>query len=149
MTTAGTRRIRARGGAVRWTRAAAIALFAVLVVLVHHETVAVASAPAHTAAMSGMPGMGHTSAMTVSKDAMDHDTAVRAVTPVGGDIGPCSGAAMQHCSAAGVDTVKIAPPAELHVGRDTNRSDTSAGRAVPGTVSRAPPDLSVLSRLLL
>ncbi|MGY0055643.1 hypothetical protein ACWY4P_03620 [Streptomyces sp. LZ34] len=149
MTTAGTRRICARGGAVRWTRAAVIALFAVFVVLVHHETAAVASSPVHTAAMSGMPGMDHASAMTVSMDAMDHDSAVRTVAPVAGDTGPCSGVAMQHCSAAGVDVVKIAPPAELHAGRDTDTYDTPAGRAVPGTVSRAPPDLSVLSRLLL
>ncbi|MFI0731478.1 hypothetical protein ACH4S9_21185 [Streptomyces sp. NPDC021225] len=149
MTTAGTRRIRARGGAVRWTRVAVIALFAALVVLVHHETAAV-SAPAHATAMSGMPGMGHAPATATPLDATGHGSAAWPAAPVAdSDVGPCPGMAMQHCATAGVDVVKIAPPAELRVGVGRDTRAAPAGRDVPGTVSRAPPDLSVLSRLLL
>ncbi|MFD8870460.1 hypothetical protein ACFV1F_40035 [Streptomyces sp. NPDC059590] len=149
MTTAGTRRIRARGGAVRWTRVAVIALFAALVVLVHHETAAV-SARAHATAMSGMPGTGHPPAMATPLDATGHGSAAWPAAPVAdSDVGPCSGMAMQHCSTAAVDVFKIAPPTQLSVGAGGEAYATPAGRDVPGTVSRAPPDLSVLSRLLL
>ena len=56
----------------------------------------------------------------------------------------------QHCSAAGVDSVKLAPPHQSFAGcAPTLCARAAAGRLVPGTTGRAPPDLSVLSRLLL
>jgi hypothetical protein len=71
---------------------------------------------------------------------MDHD---------GG--GACSGPAMQHCSSGNVATPQLlVPPAAL--------SRVVQGPPVPGVLAaqslsaishRAPPDLSVLSRLLI
>jgi hypothetical protein len=145
MTAVEVQRIRARSGAVRWTRAAVIALFAALSVLVHHETAAAAvtMAPASgPSAMSGMQGMGN------AWGSAERDRTPRAVSPaVGGDDGACSGMAMQHCSTASVDTVNLAPPPEPRVLRDDAPYGVADARDVPGTVSRPPPDLSVLSRL--
>ena len=153
MTAGEARRVRARSGAVRWTPAAVIALIAALAVLVHHETAAgaVARTPASAASvMSGMPGMGSLPSMTMPMDPAGHETAPRAGTPVTDSAdGACSGMAMQHCSTANVDTVKLVPPSEPGLGRDDTSNGPPSGRYVPGTVSRAPPDLSVLSRLLL
>lgn len=74
---------------------------------------------------------------------LHHETAAH------GDDGPCSGMGVQHCSAAGIDVVKHMPPSEPWVGREGDVHAIPAGRPVPGTVRWAPPDLSVLSRLLL
>ncbi|MFF3582401.1 hypothetical protein [Streptomyces mirabilis] len=62
----------------------------------------------------------------------------------------CSGMATQGCSAAGVGTVELVPPAKPavdHVPLAPARA--VAGRDVPGATVRAPPDLTLLSRLLL
>lgn len=153
MTAGEARRGRARSGAVRWTRAAVIALIAALAVLVHHETAAgaVTRIPASAASvMSGMPDMGSMWSMTMPMDPAGHETAPRAGTPAPDSAdGACSGMAMQHCSTASVGTVKLVTPSEPGLGRDDTSNGPPGGRHVPGTVSRAPPDLSVLSRLLL
>ena len=153
MTAGEARRVRARSGAVRWSRAVVLALIAALAVLVHHETAAgaVTRIPSSAASvMSGIPGMGSMSSMTMPMDPAGHE-APRAGTLAADSVdGACSGMAMQHCSAAGVDTLKLAPPSEPALGQDdaaTPGAPTS--RDIPGTVSRAPPDLSVLSRLLI
>ncbi|MEV5987157.1 hypothetical protein AB0L85_19370 [Streptomyces sp. NPDC052051] len=144
MTTAEGRR-GAAGAVLRGTRAAVLVLVAVLAVLVHHELVApmvhvpaartVAAAPA-----SDMTGMDHGSVPLIGASdsvAMDLD-------------GACTGVGTHHCTAAGVDTVKTVPPTEVAVGdAPPVPSHAVAGRDVPGTVGRAPPDLSLLSRLLL
>lgn len=146
MTTAGSGRDRARGGAVRWTRVAAVALLAALAVLFHHEIPS--SAPATT--MSGMASMSHAPSATMSADEGGRNGPARASTPAAhGDGGLCSGMAMQHCSTAGIDAVKFTPPSEPWGGREGDAHATPPGRFVPGAASRAPPDLSVLSRLLL
>ena len=155
MTTAGARLSSAHGGAVHWTRAAVLVLLAAFAVLVHHETGAAGLAPVPTAeapAIGGMAGMDHTSSMTTPTDLSGHDTTRRASTPVLADTdhGACSGMAMQHCSTARVDTVKLAPPSTPSLGGgDAVHPGVPTGREVPETVSRAPPDLSVLSRLLI
>ncbi|MFD8308371.1 hypothetical protein ACFV29_39465 [Streptomyces sp. NPDC059690] len=66
------------------------------------------------------------------------------------DNGACSVTATQHCFAAGVDTLKLAPAHQpfTELAPDL-RPGTNIGRAVAGTTGRAPPDLSVLSRFLL
>ncbi|MFI0773311.1 hypothetical protein [Streptomyces sp. NPDC021212] len=146
MTTAGSGPDRARGGAVRWTRAAAVALLAALAVLLHHEV----PSSVHAPAMAGMARMAHAPSATTAADGGGHNDTAQASTPAAhGDGGLCSGTAMQHCSTAGVDAVKFVPPSEPWGGREGDTHATPTGRFVPGTVSRAPPDLSALSRLLL
>lgn len=146
MTTAGRGPDRARGGAVRWTRVAAVALLAALAVLLHHEI----PSSAHATAMPGMARMAHAPSATMAADGGGHKGTARASAPAAhGDDGLCSGMAMQHCSTAGVDAVKFMPPSEPWGGREGDAHATPTSRFVPGTVSRAPPDLSVLSRLLL
>jgi hypothetical protein len=57
---------------------------------------------------------------------------------------------MQHCAAAGVDSLKFMPPHQPSTGcAPAIHPGAAGGRDVPGTTGRAPPDLSVLSRLLL
>jgi len=123
---------RGPGGALRWARVVVVALVAALAVLVHHETVA---------AVHMSMGMRH--------------AAVRASAPTPGpahDVdGACAGAAVEHCcSAAGVDSLKLAAPQQSALDCSAAvRARAVAGRDVPGTTGRAPPDLSLLSRLLL
>lgn len=146
MTTAGSGQDRARGGAVRWMRGAAVVLLATLAVLLHHETPS--SAPA--TAMTGMARMAHAPSATMSAHGSAHHDTARASAPAAHhDGGPCSGMTTQHCSTAGVDAVTFMPPSEPWGAREGDAHATPTGRFVPGTVSRAPPDLSVLSRLLL
>ncbi|WP_413102821.1 hypothetical protein [Streptomyces sp. Inha503] len=150
MTTAGAGRDRSRGGAGRWMWVAAVALFAAFAVLVHHETSAAVSPPVRATGMSGMARMVHAPSATVSAHPGGHDDTARASAPAAhGADGPCSGMGGQHCSAAGIDVVKLMPPSESWADREGDVHAIPAGRPVPGTVSRAPPDLSVLSRLLL
>jgi hypothetical protein len=153
MTTADHRPDGARGAAARWTRAAVIALVAALAVLVHHETAAaVTHVPsARVSGTSSMAGMHHKAppAMPVHMSGHAMPSAVTAPAAVH-DGGACSGTAMQHCSAAGVDSMKLVPPHQPSTGCAPAISPSAAaGRDVPGTTGRAPPDLSVLSRLLL
>ncbi|MEU8870124.1 hypothetical protein AB0D24_02975 [Streptomyces javensis] len=150
MTTAGAGRGRARGGAGRWVWVAAVALLAAFAVLIHHETNAAVSSPVRATGMSGTARMVHAPSAPMSAHLGGHDDTARASAPAAhGADGPCSGMGGQHCSAAGVDVVKHLPPNEPWVGREGDMHAIPAGRPVPGTVSRAPPDLSVLSRLLL
>ncbi|MEV6791902.1 hypothetical protein AB0M87_07895 [Streptomyces sp. NPDC051320] len=151
MTAAMYRRISPRDAALRWTWAAVLALVAAFAVLVHHDTVGVATP---TAAMGVRPGMDHGAVVPTQAIAQTvHDQAGQAVAPAtdhdGG--GPCSGPSMQHCSSGDVGTPQLlAPPAALH--------HAVQGSSVPGALAaqrpsgiwhRAPPDLSVLSRLLI
>ncbi|MFJ9870244.1 hypothetical protein [Streptomyces sp. NPDC101165] len=149
MTTADHRPDGAHGAALQWTRAAVIALMAALVVLVHHETPA---AITHLSPARAMAGMGHTARPTLSVHASDHAMPSLATGPtaIHDDAGACSGTVMQHCAVAGVDGTKLVPPHHASTGcAPAAPAGTAAGRDVPGTTGRAPPDLSVLSRLLL
>jgi hypothetical protein len=142
-----------RSGALRCTRAAVIALVAALAVLVHHETTApMAHVPPSPVVEAGdVMGMDHGSFPAAPRRSGAHARLSGTAVPMAvGDGGSCSGLAMQHCSAPGVDTVKLVPPAQAAVGHaPVAPSHAAAGRNVLGTVSRAPPDLSLLSRLLL
>ncbi|GAA3771386.1 hypothetical protein GCM10022403_003390 [Streptomyces coacervatus] len=154
MATADHREGTARGAALRWTRGAVITLLAVLAVLVHHETAAALTThvPAMRAAeTSSVASMHHSSAPAVPVHASGHTTPPGVAAPVASDDnGACSGTQMQHCSAAGVDTMKLAPPHQPSIGCAPVLSPGAAvGRDVPGTTGRSPPDLSVLSRFLL
>ncbi|SFG75062.1 hypothetical protein [Streptomyces mirabilis] len=153
MTTADHRPSGVRGAARRWTRGAVIALMATLAVLVHHETPAVIAhvlPPGKTETIS-IAGMYHEAPHPMPVQMSGHAVAPGVTAPTASDeSGTCSGTVMQHCSAASVDTMKLAPPHQLSTGCvPCLGSETAIGRDVPGTTGRAPPDLSVLSRLLL
>jgi hypothetical protein len=153
MVAAGDRRGSASGAAAVWTRAVVIALIAAIAVLVHHEAPDVASHVPVAGAMQAMGAdMKHDRSASPSAPLLRHAPVPHAAATVasGGD-GACSGMAGQHCSTASVETVKLTPPADAVLGHTTPSSATTppAGRALPGTVGRAPPDLSVLSRLLV
>ncbi|MFK0112123.1 hypothetical protein [Streptomyces sp. NPDC091217] len=151
MTAATYRRIgRPRGSALRWTWAAVVALLAALAVLVHHDA-AVSATPA--TAMSVMPGMHHTAAAAQATAQTGHEEAARTVAPAmdhdGG--GACSGPAMQHCSSGDVGTPQLlTPPSAVpHAVQGSPVQGIRAGHGLSGISHRAPPDLSVLSRLLI
>jgi hypothetical protein len=148
MTTADHRPGGAGSAALRWTRAAVIALVAGLAVLLHHET---AAAITHVPPAQASASMHHTATSAMAVHTGDHTApaGVTAPTAAHEDDGACSGTAMQHCSAASVDSLKLMPPHQLAIGCPPAIHPGAAGRDVPGTTGRAPPDLSVLSRLLL
>lgn len=143
-----TPRNRARQGVGRVGRvvcAAVVAVLAALAVLAHHEL----SATPTTGHVMAMPAgdtasvAGHRHGRTVGQAALN------GVPQVGGvDRAACSGTAMQHCSAAGLEALKLRAPLEAPVLWSPAEAEAVVG--VPeatGTVERAPPDLSVLSQL--
>ncbi|MGW2639910.1 hypothetical protein [Streptomyces sp. NPDC001348] len=148
VTTAEVQHSGASGVALRRTRAVVITLVAVLAVLVHHETVAPMTHIGSRAV--GTAGMDHGPVPSAQGHADSGGPKPRAAAFVAADEGFCSGTATQHCSTASVDTVKLVPPAESAAGhRPVHLSGTTTGPNAPGTVNRAPPDLSLLSRLRL
>lgn len=156
-------RTHAAHGVVRWVRAAVIALFAALAVLIHHETAAAAigsttsSAPhvmtpgmvmsgGHAAPATAMSGHGHGPASTAGQAA--ESTTAAAPTMSSADGPPCSGMAMQHCSTGSFEVVKLPVPVQTSAPWGLAAPEAVAtGPASAGTADRAPPDLSVLSQL--
>ncbi|AEM81993.1 hypothetical protein Strvi_2266 [Streptomyces violaceusniger Tu 4113] len=163
MTVWKVRLTRTHSGAVRWARAAAVALFMVIAVLVHHQAISVmtSTSPDASRAMA---------AMAMPMDAAEHE-AHREAAPAATDApaGPaaprtqlqanpvmygdgkmaCGGMGVEHCSASSVDTLKLtAPPAMSYGERDAASHAAVSERGASGTAERAPPDvLSLLSRL--
>ncbi|MFC4463539.1 hypothetical protein ACFPH6_02765 [Streptomyces xiangluensis] len=143
-----------RTSAVRWACSAVTALLAALAVLIHHETAAITATPVQHAIHSthvghAMPGMASSSAAAVPQGtAADHTDTLDAPAPAhGADGSACADPGMQHCTTASVDTVKLAPPPQRHGQQTANPYQAKPGRWPTGTISRAPPDLSVLSQL--
>ncbi|WP_063827550.1 hypothetical protein [Streptomyces qaidamensis] len=146
MATVRARAIRCAGGAV-------IALLAALAVLIHHETAAVLDAPAQHATHSthighAMPGMASSSAAATRQVSdLAHADRFGAPAPAHGiDGSTCAVPGMQHCTTGNVEVLKLPTP------QGTPTQTASPYQAQPGprpagTVGRAPPDLSVLSRL--
>ncbi|MFF8952175.1 hypothetical protein ACF09I_25720 [Streptomyces sp. NPDC014940] len=134
-----------RHSAVRCAWTMVITLFAALAVLAHHDTSAIMP--------TQMAGMTHTSSIMTPATASEagHGTALRVVhTPMDEGSGACSGSAVQHCSAGDVSTAKpVSPPAAVAIIRSDTFSIPSAGTPLSAASDRAPPDLSVLSRLLI
>ncbi|MFH9818578.1 hypothetical protein [Streptomyces sp. NPDC017230] len=147
MTARANRWARPHDSVVRCAWGVVLALLAAVAVLIHHDTTVV-----RPAAMSSMSGMNHGfAAMTVELAMSGHGAAQLATAPTTGmgDAPACAGPAMWHCSAGDVSTVKLAPPSAAPT---ADRADTAYGvsTGVPtGVFHRAPPDLSVLSRLLI
>ncbi|MFI5794343.1 DUF6153 family protein [Streptomyces sp. NPDC051677] len=123
------------------------ALWVALAVLIHHDSTAPAS-PHSVSSMSmattSSTSMAATKGMSASHEPSAHGSA-KAVNA--DDAMSCSGGAAQHCAAAGVETASHFPPGEAL--RTAPRVDpgTSGRPVATGSAERAPPDLSVLSRL--
>lgn len=150
MTTAADRRAVRRGSALRCVWAALVALIAALAVLVHHDTTSTAMAGGDYSA-TVMPMTALTAAMPMTAATPPgNGTALQAAdTAKSDDDCVCSGPAGQHCAAGDVSTAKLAPPpAAAHVTR-AQAARVLAGYGLPTPSHRAPPDLSVLSRLLI
>ncbi|GHC47253.1 hypothetical protein ACFYN9_09085 [Streptomyces collinus] len=145
-----------RASAIRCAGGAVIALLAALAVLIHHETAAVTDAPAQHATHSthighAMPGMASSSA-AAARQVSDLTHADGFSTPapahgVGG--GTCAVPGMQHCTAGNVEVLKLPMPPQGTPVQSADPYQTEPGPRPVGTVGRAPPDLSVLSRLRL
>ncbi|MCC9705550.1 hypothetical protein E4N62_09915 [Streptomyces sp. MNU76] len=152
-------------GAVRWTRAAAIALFAALAVLIHHEATAAPMASSPSSAVHVMPGgmvmagnpalramemPGHTHRDAAAEQGAAEQAAAALAGPAadGTEGAACVGMAMQHCAPASVGEFTLVPPAASTVPWGLDAYGPAALGAVPaGAVGRAPPDLSALSQL--
>ncbi|MCT9113311.1 hypothetical protein [Streptomyces mirabilis] len=138
-----TRAGRSGGTAVRWTYGVIVALCAALAVLVHHEV--------PTAGASPMPGMSHAAlpaalhAAHVMPDAVEASVSGSSTHNL--DDGGCAGAGGQHCSAASVGSVQLVAPVHGEFSPLVNLPQALSGHAPGAVVSRAPPDLSVLSQL--
>ncbi|WP_340382356.1 hypothetical protein U5640_36480 [Streptomyces sp. SS7] len=135
------------------------ALCAALAVLVHHDVTAMTAMTSQRAAAPlSMPGMvtaatagheGHpfTSSPDTSPSRSDRPSAAPATPAVSADHSLCCSGGAQHCGAASVETVTLSPPAETSPGSAAMRPFPSCGPMTTRSTERAPPDLSVLSRL--
>lgn len=149
---------------VRGVLLALCAVLAALAVLAHHETASLPmdhspASAAHTS-VAHMAAV-HTSAVHTSAVHMAaaHGTAAHgmrtAAAPAGApspahgpDADGCATAGAQHCASAGVASAPpLAVPGEHGLARLAGPARAMAGRVPAGTTGRAPPDLSVLSRL--
>ncbi|SHH65072.1 hypothetical protein [Streptomyces sp. 3214.6] len=153
-------RTRAPRGVARWAWAAVIALVAALAVLIHHEAMATPMAPSPSSAAHVMPGgmvmagdpappamelSGHAHGAAAAESAA---AALAGPAAYGTASAACAGMGMQHCAPVSVDEVTLVPPANSTVSGDLNAYGAVVPGAVPAAaVSRAPPDLSVLSQL--
>ncbi|MEU2912751.1 hypothetical protein ACWCQ0_11900 [Streptomyces massasporeus] len=144
-----------RARATRYAGGAVIALLAALAVLMHHEMAAVPQAPAQHATHStyighAVPGMASSSSAAVRQISDPaHADSAGALAPAHGVDGgsACAVPGMQHCTSANVEVLKLPVPPQ---GTPVQTADPYQAQADPrraGTVGRAPPDLSVLSRL--
>ncbi|MEV0736780.1 hypothetical protein AB0I51_12610 [Streptomyces sp. NPDC050549] len=134
--------------AVRWTYGVFLTLCVALAVLVHHETAAMGTSSSMSGSVHtghGMPG----SAQAVHVMGGDEATSVPGDSPHDVEDGGCAMPGMQHCTSASVDTVQLAVPSQRSFDALVNLRQAAAGRTPAAAVGRAPPDLSVLSRLRL
>ncbi|MEU0219652.1 DUF6153 family protein [Streptomyces sp. NPDC006265] len=145
-----------RGHVIGSAGGAVIALLAALAVLIHHETAAASKAPPQHATHSthiwhAMPGMASSPAAAVRQVSdFTHADSAGALAPAHGADGgsTCAVAGMQHCTSGNVEVTKQLPaPPPGTAGQTADPYQAQPGPRPAGTVGRAPPDLSVLSRL--
>lgn len=150
--------VHALGGAVRWAGAVVIALIAAIAVLAHHDTVAPAVAsvsPLHLGedASRSATDNGENGLPRQAEVGGRHAHEGRAmqivqsmVTGVGGPA--CPGTTTQHCASTSPDAQMITPPMRAWASwSDSPRQAVADASNAAGAVTRAPPDLSLLSRL--
>ncbi|NUO42926.1 MAG: hypothetical protein HOV82_12885 [Streptomyces sp.] len=142
------------GGVVRWVRGMFVTLCAVLALLVHHDLshVPVASAAATAegtpaSAESAMAGHAMHRSASMSHTHRQADASGQDTLTGSPDGTACSSMVMQHCSTANVSVVQIAAPSESPIPPSPASYATVAGADMARSVSRAPPDLSLLSQL--
>ncbi|WP_030674403.1 hypothetical protein [Streptomyces cellulosae] len=136
----------------RWAYGVLVALCVALAVLVHHETPSMdVSSMQSMQSMQSTPDPVH--AVHVMPDGTPPSSAptearVSGAAAHGAGDGACDMPGMQHCTSANVGPVQLAGPDQIASDPLVNLRHTAAGRT-PGAavVGRAPPDLSVLSRL--
>ncbi|MGK5692880.1 DUF6153 family protein [Streptomyces sp. URMC 128] len=142
------------GGVVRWVRGMFVTLCAVLALLVHHElshipvvsaSATAGAAPVATATAMAEHAMHHAAPMSAPNT--QTDSAGQNTLTGGPDGMACSSMVMQHCSSANVTAIQIAAPSESPIPAVPIQYATVAGVDIARSVSRAPPDLSVLSQL--
>ncbi|QLJ02371.1 hypothetical protein HZZ00_15950 [Streptomyces sp. NEAU-sy36] len=107
----------------------------------------------HAMSGHGMSARGTPGYAMPRHGAVRHGVAAQAVTSgLEHDAdGACSGPGMQHCTSGAVGSPQLlAPPALApHAVPSAPARGVLAGLGLPGHPHRAPPDLSVLSRLLI
>ncbi|MFI5682077.1 DUF6153 family protein [Streptomyces cellulosae] len=130
------------GGAARWIRGLLVTLCTVFAVLLHHE---LPGAPVTTMSASA----AHTMPGSPSLPAAHSHTGSPAVGVVvhGSDGAACPSMAMQLCTATGIHVVQLTAPPESPAPAFSVPVAVLAGVDAARSVSRAPPDLSVLSLL--
>lgn len=128
------------GTAVRRAYGVLLALCVALAVLVHHETFATST--------SSLPTAVH-AAHAVHATAGGTAPSVSDTSPHNADGSGCAEPGTQHCATASVDTVQLAVPGRSAFDPLAHPLPVAAGRTPGAAVGRAPPDLSVLSRLRL
>ena len=142
-----------RGGG--WWRSAVMAVWLALAVLVHHAALSgdlSAGAPvAHSMAMAGVAGRASPASTSAPRATVDRtDPSARAASAHrdgSGGAGACAVSGMQVCTTASVDTVSLAVPVLGRWAPIADLFQVVAGPVPGAPVGRAPPDLSVLSRL--
>ncbi|MDQ1044957.1 DUF6153 family protein [Streptomyces sp. V4I2] len=128
------------GTAVRWTYGVFLTLCVALAVLVHHEMSETGASPMPMPMPSAVHA-AHTAPTAMPGTATADDN--------GGCSTPGITPGMQHCTTASVDSVQLATPTRGASDPLAHPRPAEAGRTPGVTVGRAPPDLSVLSRLRL
>jgi hypothetical protein len=131
------------GGSARWMRGLLVTLCAVLAVLLHHGLPGAPVTTMSASAAHTMPGSPSPAAAAHS-----HPSSPAAGVAVhGSDGAACPSMAMQLCTAAGVSAVQLTAPPASPDPAFLAPVAVPTGVNVARSVSRAPPDLSVLSQL--
>ncbi|MGC0334659.1 hypothetical protein RKD23_007649 [Streptomyces sp. SAI-170] len=131
------------GSAVRWTYGAFLTLCLALAVLVHHETAAM-GASRMTGASPVLRGAAHAGHVAPGEAV---PTAWEPFFSHGVDSGGCDAPDMRHCSMAGISSPQLVEPTEDRLPPLSDLPEGVAASVPSSSVERAPPDLSVLSRL--
>ncbi|ALV33537.1 hypothetical protein [Streptomyces sp. CdTB01] len=139
----GIRTARSGGSAVRWAYGVLLTLCVALAVLVHHEISGAGESSMPSATHAVMPGPAQGAHMPLD----DASPAAAAPSPHGLADSGCAMSAMQHCTTASVSSVQLAIPGQSTYNPSADLLQVLSGRTPGAVVSRAPPDLTVLSQL--
>jgi len=129
------------GGAARWTCGLLLTLCAVLAVLLHHElpdapVTTMSASAAHTMPESSSLPAAHSSTGSPAAGVVVHDSGAT-----------CPSMAMHLCTAAGVTVVQLTAPPKSPAPDFSLPLAVLTGVDAARSVSRAAPDVSLLSLL--